>query len=163
MQRAMIYLPCDHRSLHNGGWVEELHLWIAGRNEVVAIAPCRLLYSRAPRVYSWLATLTVILHRKIVREEVLRQLLVLRYGSWLGFWSISSLMQTIPVFYQQQTARYYLLRDVVPFLPRLNRMRRKILRGSAQSATPQRYEPVHNLRPILGRYPARSRFLCPFP
>jgi hypothetical protein len=140
----MIYLPCDHQSVHNGGWVEELHLLIGGRNEVVAIAPCRLLCSRAGRVYSWLATLTVVLHRKIVHEEVLRQLLALRYGSWLGFWSIPELMQTFPVFYQHQANRYYLLRDVVPFLPRWNRIQRKNRHRYANDAALQRLEPVYN-------------------
>ncbi len=124
--------------------MEELHLLIGGRNEVVAIAPCRLLYSRASRVYSWLATLTAVLHRKIVHEEVLRQLLVLRYGSWLAFWSIPELMQTIPVFYQHRTSRYYLLRDVVAFLPRLKRVRRKIRNRPAQGAALQRFQPVCN-------------------
>ncbi len=137
----MIYLPCDHQAVHNGGWVEELHLLIGGRNEVVAIAPCRLLYPRAGRVYSWLATLTVVLHRRIVHEEVLRRLLVLRYGNWLGFWNIPELMQTFPVLYQHQANRYYLLRDVIPLLPRLNRIQRKILHRSANDTAPQKPVP----------------------
>ena len=142
MHRSMIYLPCDHQPMHNGGWVEELHLLIGGRDEVVAIAPCRLLYPRTGRVYSWLATLTIVLHRKIVHEEVLRQLLVLRYGRWLGFWSIPELMKTFPVFYQHHASRYYLLRDVVCFLPRLNRVQRKIPHRFATNATSQ--NPVPN-------------------
>ena len=42
----------------------------------MAIALCMLLFPRAGRVQSWLATLTLILHRKIVHEQVLRLLLV---------------------------------------------------------------------------------------
>ncbi|MGB8772363.1 MAG: hypothetical protein WCC92_22325 [Candidatus Korobacteraceae bacterium] len=139
----MIYLPCDHQAMHNGGWVEELHVSIGGREEVIAIAPCRLLCARAGRPYSWLATLTVILHRKIVHEEVLRQLLALRYGNWFRFWSISEFMHTIPVFYQHRANRYYLLRDVVPFLPRLNRIQRKIQPRVTKGAAPQISESVY--------------------
>lgn len=149
----MIYLPCDHQPIHNGGWVEELNVLIGGRNEVVAIAPCRLLYPRTGRVYSWLATLTVVLHRKIVHEEVLRQLLAPRYGSWLGFWSIPELMHTFPVFYQHQANRYYLLRDVLRFLPRLNRIQRKIPPRFAADAGPNRWEPAHNPGDRIERRP----------
>ena len=113
----MIYVSCNHQQLHNGGWLEEMHLSIAGKQERVAIAPCRLQFSRFDRVHSWLATLTIVLHRKIVHEEVLRQLLVRRYGYWFGFWSVPELMLGLPVFYRHLASRYYLLRDVVPSCP----------------------------------------------
>ncbi len=126
---------------------------IGGRNEVVAIAPCRLLYPRTGRVYSWLATLTLVLHRKIVHEEVLRQLLVLHYGRWLDFWSIPELMQTFPVFYQHHASRYYLLRDVACFLPRLNRVQRKVPRRFATNASSRKpvANPVNRIAPGPGQ------------
>jgi hypothetical protein len=122
----MIYLSCNHQQLHNGGWLEEVYVSIAGKQERVAIAPCKLRYSRFDRVHSWLATLTVVLHRKIVHEEVLRQMLARRYGYRFGFWSVPELMRGLPVFYRHRANRYYLLRDVIPFLPRLTRLQRRI-------------------------------------
>jgi hypothetical protein len=126
----MLYLPCNHQQLHDAGWLEETWVSIAGKEERIAIAPCRLLFARASRVHSWLATLTVVLHRKIVHEEVLQQLLTRRYGLWLGLWTTLDLMRCLPVFYQHHETRYYLLRDVVPLLPKFTIMRRR---------TPQRH------------------------
>jgi hypothetical protein len=80
----MIYVPCKHNTIHNGGCVEEIHFSIGGRDETMAVAPCMLLFPRAARVQSWLATLATILHRKIVHEQVLGSLLMRRYGYFFG-------------------------------------------------------------------------------
>ncbi len=124
----MIYIPCKHRQLHNGGWVEEMHFSIADRDDTMAVAPCMLLFPRAGRVQSWLATLSVVLHRKIVHEQVLRLLLERRYGQWSDFWSIGEIMQGMPVCYQHLSNRYYVLRDVIPFLPRPTTMQGRVRR-----------------------------------
>jgi len=153
----MIYVSCNHQQLHNGGWLEEMHLSIAGKQERVAIAPCRLQFSRFDRVHSWLATLTIVLHRKIVHEEVLRQLLVRRYGYWFGFWSVPELMLGLPVFYRHLASRYYLLRDVVPFLPKLTRMQRRIQRATI----PQTHLPA--LAPLCDAGPANEMALPVLP
>ncbi len=117
----MIYIPCQHERLHNGGWLEEQHFLIAGRQESVAIAPCMLFSPTAERVRSWLETLTNILHRKIVHEFVLRQILLRRYGEWFDFRNVGELLRGLPVFYRHHSDRYYLLRDVISYLPRVRR------------------------------------------
>lgn len=118
----MIYIPCKHRERHNGGWVEEMHFSMAGRDDILAVAPCMWPYPWAGRVQSWLAMLSMVVHRKIVHEQVLQLLLERRYGQWFGFWSIRDIMQGMPVCYQHLSNRYYLLRDIIPFLPRLTTM-----------------------------------------
>jgi len=94
-----------------------------------------------------LATLTIVLHRKIVHEEVLRQLLERRYGYWFGFWSVPELMLGLPVFYRHLASRYYLLRDIVPFLPRLTRQQRKIQRATIPQTHLLGLEPRCDTRP----------------
>lgn len=122
-----IYIPCQHARLHNGGWLEEQQFFIAGRSQRVAIAPCMLLCATSGRVQSWLETLAVTLHRKIVHEFVLRQILLRRYGEWFDFRSVGELLRGLPVFYRSHSDRYYLLRDVAPLLPR---PRRKLAKNS---------------------------------
>ncbi len=116
-----MYIPCRHERPHNGGWMEEQHFLIGGRQERVTIAPCMLLRPEAGRVESWLETLTLTLHRKIVHEFVLRQLLLQRYGVLYDFRSVGQLLRGLPVFYRYHSDRYYLLRDVVRMLPRVRR------------------------------------------
>lgn len=120
----MIYIPCRHERRHNGGWMEEQHFLIAGKQERVAIAPCMLLFPTSERAQSWLATLSVTLHRKVVHELVLRQILLRRYGFWFDFRSVGELLRGLPVFYRNRSDRYYLLRDIVPYLPKISRARR---------------------------------------
>ncbi len=143
----MIYVSCNHQQLHNGGWLEEVYVSIGGKQERVAIAPCRLQYSRYDRVHSWLATLTVVLHRKVVHEEVLRQMLARRYGYRFGFWSLPELMRGLPVFFRHRANRYYLLRDVIPFLPRLTRLQRRIQRATNSQTGSLATDPLCDSRP----------------
>jgi hypothetical protein len=130
----MIYIPCHHRQLHNGGWVEEQSFLIAGGQERVAIAPCMLLYPTSGRVQSWMGTLSRMLHRKIVHEAVLRQMLLRRFGGWFDFWSLAELMRGLPVMYQHHRDRYYLLRDVARFLPRVAHRRETFPRTAIQQS-----------------------------
>jgi hypothetical protein len=87
-----------------------------------------LLAGTAERVYSWLGTVSAILHRKIGHERVLRQLLMRRYGAWIDFWSTSDLIRILPVFYRHRTHRYFLLRDVIPFLPKVRHQHNSVPR-----------------------------------
>jgi hypothetical protein len=102
--------------------MEEQTFRIAGRQERIAVAPCMLLSPTAERAQSWLETVAVALHRKIVHEFVLRQLLVQRYGAFFDFRNVGELLRGLPVFYRHRSDRYYLLRDVVRLLPRVRRV-----------------------------------------
>jgi hypothetical protein len=130
----MIYVPCQHERRHNGGWMEEQHFLIGGRDEQVVIAPCMLLCPRSGRVQSWLETVAALLHRRIVHEFVLRQFLLQRYGQWFDFRSVGELLRGLPVFYRYRSDRYYLLRDVVPYLPKVRRTRTRTLRKTCTVA-----------------------------
>ena len=135
----MIYIPCQHTRLHNGGWLEEQHFFLAGRQESAAIAPCMLACPTSGRVHSWLGTLAAILHRRIVHEAVLRQLLLRRYGAWVDYGSVGDLLRSLPVFYRHRSERYFLLRDVIPFLPRMRRRAARALRPPGKSAPNEAY------------------------
>jgi hypothetical protein len=132
----MIYIPCHHKQQHNGGWVEEQHFLITGRPERVAIAPCMLLCPTSGRVCSWLETLSSILHRRIVHERVLRRLLWSRYGPYSDLRSVGDLLLGLPVFYRYHSDRYFLLRDVIPYLPRIHKRHRSRTPGTIALADP---------------------------
>jgi hypothetical protein len=138
----MIYVPCQHERRHNGGWMEEQHFLIGGRDEQVVIAPCMLLRPRSGRVQSWLETVAALLHRRIVHEFVLRQFLLQRYGQWFDFRSVGELLRGLPVFYRYRSDRYYLLRDVVPYLPKVRRNRAKTLHRAGEAGA-KWAQPVH--------------------
>ena len=117
----MIYIPCQHTRLHNGGGWKNSTSSSPDGEESAAIAPRMLACPTSGRVHSWLGTLAAILHRRIVHEAVLRQLLLRRYGAWIDYGSVGDLVRSLPVFYRHRSDRYFLLRDVIPFLPRMHR------------------------------------------